>query len=99
MLVVYSLYQVSKELEMNEIENTMFIKIGKGKTLYQVSSYEEAAMKFAIAKKKAHEMLNFKPQTVTILNADFAQIARISPNGRVWDMADNLLSESVNLYK
>lgn len=84
---------------MNEVKATMFMRIGNGKTIYQIASFEEAAIKFAEAEKIAHEHLNFKAPKVAILNSDMVQIARISPNGKVWDMDDNLLAGSVNLYK
>jgi hypothetical protein len=82
---------------MNEITGTMYMRFGSSKKLYQVSSLMEAARKFAEAEKKAHEMLIFKTQPVAILDANFDQIARISPNGRVWDMNEKVVLEAIRL--
>jgi hypothetical protein len=82
---------------MNEVTGTMYMRFGSSKKLYQVSSFEEAARKFAEAEKKAHEMLIFRSESVTILGADFSPIGRISPNGRVWDINDKVIMERVKI--
>ena len=82
---------------MNSITGTLYMRFGTSKKLYQVSSIEEAARKFAEAEIEAHKKLVFKSTSVAILDAGFAQIARISPNGRVWDMSENVIMERVKV--
>jgi hypothetical protein len=82
---------------MNAITGTIYMRFGSSKKLYQVKSIEEAARKFSEAEIEAHKRFIFKSPAVAILDSNFDQIARISPNGRVWDMNDKIIMERVKL--
>ena len=75
----------------------MFVRFGKSKTIHQVGSFEEAGRKFSEMEKSSQEKLIFKMPFADILDADMNKIARISPNGRIWDMNEKVIQERIKI--